>query len=507
MEPREVRQEVHAGWRSFFSALAAETPLVVIVEDIHWADPALLDLLDESSERVVGPVLFVCPSRPDLAATRPTWGGGRRNHSSIALDPLTPEQADRLVHELLTIDDLPPSVHARILERAEGNPFFLEEIVRQLIDEGHLVREGDRWRALDEIEQVVIPDTVQAVLAARFDLLDGQDKRVLQAAAVVGRVFWPARSRCSRTCPTKPSTRRCGSSKNESWSCRGSTSSLAGQPEFIFKHVLIRDVAYESLPRRDRTDAHAAVAGWIEETAGDRAGEMAELLAYHLSTAVVLSRDAPSGPTEELRMSAFRWLLRASDEARRRLVAGKAQRLAGEALDLASGDLERTDALEMLAEAFFIYSSGDLAWRYYREAAFTRAGTEPPDGKRVARLAALGCDVPVRWPGSLRGEVPAEETVLELWELGMTHLPPGDTEERIRLLGSGRAGRSRSRRRDTPRPNLRSSRRPASRQGRWPCGWVSRIGPRPRTTRRSRRGWRGVGTAGPFRSGSGEPRS
>ena len=435
MEPREVRQEVHAGWRSFFSALAAETPLVVIVEDIHWADPALLDLLDESSERVVGPVLFVCPSRPDLAATRPAWGGGRRNHSSIALDPLTPEQADRLVHELLTIDDLPASVHARILERAEGNPFFLEEIVRQLIDEGHLVREGDRWRALDEIERVVIPDTVQAVLAARFDLLDGQDKRVLQAAAVVGRVFWPGPVGLLAHLPDEAIDASLRVLEDRELVVSRLTSSLAGQQELIFKHVLIRDVAYESLPRRDRTDAHAAVAGWIEETAGDRSGEMAELLAYHLSTAVSLSRETPPGPTEELRVSAFGWLLQASDEARRRLVAVKAQRLAGQALDLASGDLERTDALEMLGHAFFIYSSGDLAWRYYREAAFTRAGAEPPDGRRVARLAALGCDVPVRWPGSLRGEVPAEETVRELWELGMAHLPAGDTEERIRLLG------------------------------------------------------------------------
>jgi class 3 adenylate cyclase/tetratricopeptide (TPR) repeat protein len=435
MEPREVRQEVHAGWRSFFSALAAEAPLVVIVEDIHWADPALLDLLDESAERVVGPVLFVCPSRPDLTATRPAWGGGRRNHSSIALDPLTPEQADRLVHELLTIDDLPASVHARILERAEGNPFFLEEIVRQLIDEGHLVREGDRWRARDAIEQVVIPDTVQAVLAARFDLLDAQDKRVLQAAAVVGRVFWPGPVALLASLPDDDVDASLRVLEDRELVVSRLTSSLAGQQELIFKHVLIRDVAYESLPRRDRTDAHAAVAGWIEETAGDRAGEMAELLAYHLSTAVALSQDTPSGPTEELRVSAFRWLLRASDEVRRRLVAGKAQRLAGEALDLASGALERTDALEMVAMAFFTDYSGDLAWRYYREAAFTRAGAEPPDGRRVARLAALGCDVPVRWPGSLRGDVPAEELVRELWELGMAHLPPGDTEERIQLLG------------------------------------------------------------------------
>ena len=435
MEPREVRQEVHAGWRSFFSALASETPLVVIVEDIHWADPALLDLLDESSERVVGPVLFVCPSRPDLAATRPTWGGGRRNHSSIALDPLTPEQADRLVHELLTVEDLPPSVHARILERAEGNPFFLEEIVRQLIDEGHLVREGGRWRALDEIEEVVIPDTVQAVLAARFDLLDAQDKRVLQAAAVVGRVFWPGPAALLAHLPDEVVDAALRILEDRELVVSRLTSSLAGQEELTFKHVLIRDVAYESLPRRERTDAHAAVAGWIEETAGDRAGEMSELLAYHLSTAVALSRDAPGGPSEELRLDAFRWLLRASDGARRRLVVRKAQRLAEEALELASGVLERTDALELLAEAFQIDYAGDLAWRYFREAAFLRASAEPPDGGRVAHLAALGCEVAVRWPGSMRGEPPSEESVRELWDLGMTHLPPGDSEERIRLFG------------------------------------------------------------------------
>ena len=435
MEPREVRQEVHAGWRSFFSALAAETPLVVIVEDIHWADPALLDLLDESSERVVGPVLFVCPSRPDLAATRPAWGGGRRNHSSIALDPLTPEQADRLVHELLTIDDLPPSVHARILERAEGNPFFLEEIVRQLIDEGHLVRDGDRWRALDEIEQVVIPDTVQAVLAARFDLLEAQDKRVLQAAAVVGRVFWPGPVALLAHLPDEAVDASLRILEDRELVLSRLTSSLAGQQELIFKHVLIRDVAYESLPRRDRTDAHAAVAGWIEETAGDRAGEMAELLAYHLSTAVALSRDTPGGPSEDLRAAAFRWLLRASDEARRRLVVRKARRLAEEALDLASGDLERTDALEMLAERSSPTTRETSPGGTTERPRSRVRAWNPPTMTRVARLAALGCDVAVRWPGSLRGEMPAEETVRELWDLGIAHLPPGDTEERIRLLG------------------------------------------------------------------------
>ena len=187
---REVREELHRAWTSFFTALALAGPVIVVIEDIHWADPSLLDLLSEMAERVEGPVTFLCPARPDLTATRPDWGGGRRNMSSIALDPLSADDAEHLVRLLLTVDDLPPSVLARILERAEGNPFYLEEIVRRLIDGGLLERQGDRWIAAAGIEDVEIPDTVQAVLASRIDLLDPLDKRVLQAASVVGRVFW-----------------------------------------------------------------------------------------------------------------------------------------------------------------------------------------------------------------------------------------------------------------------------------------------------------------------------
>src|SRR5436309_770727 len=181
--PREVRDELHAAWRSFFTALSLSGPVTVVIEDIHWADPVLLDLLDELAEQVEGPVLFLCPSRPDLTAKRPSWGGGRRNMSSLALDPLSSDEAERLVRLLLTVDDLPSSVHGRILERAEGNPFFLEEIVRRLIDGGLLRHEADRWRATSGIEDVEIPDTVQAVLASRIDLLDARDNRLLHAAS------------------------------------------------------------------------------------------------------------------------------------------------------------------------------------------------------------------------------------------------------------------------------------------------------------------------------------
>jgi class 3 adenylate cyclase/tetratricopeptide (TPR) repeat protein len=429
-DPREVRDELHAAWRSFFSALASAGPVIAVIEDIHWADPVLLDLLEELADRAKGPVLFLCPSRPDLTARRPDWGGGRRNASSLALDPLTPQDAQRLVRSLLTVDDLPPSVHARILERAEGNPFYLEEIIRRLIDDGSLVRSGDRWRATPGATDVEIPDSVQAVLASRIDLLDPADKRVLQAAAVVGRAFWPG--------PVAELTGMAPADLTDVFrrleiremvlSQPGST--LTGQPEYLFKHILTRDVAYESLPLRERASSHAAVAAWLEETAGHRAGEFAELLAYHYATAARLAGDAAG----DLRSSALRWLLRASTNARHRYVLRKAQELAEEALDLAREDAERVDVLEARGDAFNTGYVGELAWRSFRDAAMLQAAILPPDHARVAYLAARAGEMAIRWPGSFRGPTPSETEVEALMDLAFAHLPPGDSEERIRLL-------------------------------------------------------------------------
>jgi len=430
LDPKDVRAEVHAAWRSFFTALGERGPVIVVVEDIHWADAALLDLLEDLTERVAGPVLFLCPSRPDLTATRPGWGGGRRNTSSVALDPLTAEESDELIRALLAVDDLPPSVHDRILERAEGNPFFLEEIVRRLVDGGLIEHVEERWRATEGIEEVEIPDTVQGVLAARIDLLDATDKRIAQAAAVVGRVFWPgpvADLTGAEPGDLDDALRRL---EDRELVLSRPGSSLAGQPEYIFKHVLTRDVAYESLPRKERPRAHATVAAWLERTAGDRSVEFAEVLAYHYGTAAALESD----PEPALRRAAFEWLQRASEDARKRFVVKKAERLAEEALRFAIEPLERVAALTTLAEAFFTDYMGDLAWRYFREAATLRASIDPPDGRAVAYLAARACDITIRWPGSMT-TVPSETEVRDVLELGFDNVPPGDSEERIRLLG------------------------------------------------------------------------
>jgi len=428
MDPKEVRVEVHAAWRSFFSALAMTQAVVVLVEDIHWADPALLDLLEDLAERSIGPLLFICPSRPELTARRPGWGGGRRNHTAVTLDPLTSQESERLVGFLLAIDDLPATVRGRILERAEGNPFFLEEIIRHLIDERFLVHEDGRWRTAAGIEDVEIPDTVQGVLAARIDLLEPDAKRVLQSAAVVGRVFWPGSLRGLGEPVDVDATLAELEARELVLSRLGS--SIAGEPEFIFKHILTRDVAYESLPKRERAPAHAAVAGWIEQTAGARAREFVELLAYHYATAL---QESPGPPDEALRRKAFEHLVAASSESRSKQVLKKSERYGEEALRLAGDERERSRALEALGDAFLTDYIGDLAWKYYREAAMARAASaEGSRDTKVAYLCARACEVPTRWPGSMRRHTGPEE-VEPLLHLGLSHVPEGDSEERVRL--------------------------------------------------------------------------
>src|SRR5205085_1927578 len=213
--------------------------------------------------------------------------------------------------------------------------------------EGDIVRSEDHWRATAGIEDVAIPDTVQTVLAARIDLLQPTDKRVLQGAAVVGRVFWPGPVRTLLNGDADTIEETLGALEDRELVLSRLGSAIAGQPEYIFKHILTRDVAYESLPRRDRAGAHVSVARWIEDSAGERVREFEELLAYHYSTAVRMAEDSSAYPPEEmehLRATAFGHLLAASNDARRKLVLTQSERFAREALALSSTDLERSIA-------------------------------------------------------------------------------------------------------------------------------------------------------------------
>src|SRR5579864_2394731 len=203
-------------WRIFLEALAQKEPLILVIDDLQWADEALLDLLEYLTDRITDvPILFLCPARPDFFERRRDWGGGRRNFTTIVLDALTSEESGELITGLLETHELPDVLHHTIESRAEGNPFFIEEIVRMLIDQGVLVKEKGCWRmsqqnktllselaspstppddTLIDLHYVLpmprLPDTVQGVLAARVDLLSPIEKEVLQYAAIIGRTFW-----------------------------------------------------------------------------------------------------------------------------------------------------------------------------------------------------------------------------------------------------------------------------------------------------------------------------
>jgi class 3 adenylate cyclase len=423
-EPRRVRIDISTAWRSYFSALARRGPIIAVVEDIHWADGALLDLLEELADHVEGPLLILCPARPELTGLRPGWGGGRRNFSSFLLEPLTPEESERLVGFLLVGSELPERVRGRILDRGGGNPFFLEEIARHVLEEA------------GGAERVDIPDTVQGVLAARMDLLGGLEKRALQSASVVGRVFWIgplARLVDSDRARLEEALARL---EDRGLVLTRPGSSMAGEREYLFKHVLTRDVAYESLPRRERASAHAEVAAWIEETAGERWREFVELLAHHYAEAYRSAGEharPDPGAMETMRAKAYGYALQASEEARSKLALDSGQRMAEGAASLASGPDERSRALEALGEIYYLSSQGDLAWAALREAVDARLAEGSDDGRALARLCARALEVVTRGRGAMRSRLREAEAMPYL-EAGLEQVGADDSEERIRLL-------------------------------------------------------------------------
>jgi len=434
LQPSAIRVELQRAWRTILSALAARRPLVLVVEDIHWADPVLLDLLEEIAERAQGRLLVICPSRPDLTDTRPTWGGGRLSFSAVFLAPLTAESANALVQHLLDVDGLSDDVRERILERAEGNPFFLEEILRQLMDQGRIVQDGERWKAAGELTDVELPDTVQAVLAARIDLLEPSQKNALQQASVVGRIFWRgAVSILVDHAETIDDDLR----RLEERELVGLrlTSSMIGEEELAFSHILTRDVAYETLPRRERPRAHARVAAWIEERAGDRHGEYVGLLAHHYGEAYRGARSDRSYDPEQLdalRLHAFDLMLQSARSSLRGSSNRGSRALAQAALDIATTPLEEATALGTLGFAYGSAGLGDEAFASMKRAVDVVA--QSGEGRSwIALLCGVALEQVCRWSGTMR-QLPSEAEAARLLDLGLSHLDEGESEARVRLL-------------------------------------------------------------------------
>jgi class 3 adenylate cyclase len=264
------RDEAFAAWRRLLEAMAEQRPAVLVFEDLHWADDGLLDFVDHLVDWAAEvPMLVVCTARPELLERRPAWGGGKLNAATLALSPLTAEDSARLVGLLLDQPLLPAPLQAALLERSEGNPLYAEQYVRMLADRGLLVREAGGWRLAGD-EELPLPDTLQATIAARLDGLPPEEKLLLQDAAVHGKVFW-----LGALGETPALVERLHQLERKGFVRRARRSSVAAESEYAFAHALVRDVAYGQIPRLERARKHRTAAEWTERLAAERSGDHA----------------------------------------------------------------------------------------------------------------------------------------------------------------------------------------------------------------------------------------
>ncbi len=290
--------EATAAWRRFLEALADRQPLVLVFEDLHWADDALLDFVDHLVDWVSGvPMLVVCTARPELLDRRRGWGGGKRNALTIALSPLADTDIARLIGTLLEQAVLPAETQVTLLGAAAGNPLYAEEYVRMLIDRGHLRHDGGRWQ-LSAGAELPVPESVQGLIAARLDDLPAAEKRLLQDAAVLGKVVWSGALAAMGETSRFAVEERLHALERREMLRRERRSSVGGETEYAFRHVLMRDVAYGQIPRAQRADKHRRAAEWIESLSADRESAP-DMLAHHYSRALEYARDSGQ-PTEEL---------------------------------------------------------------------------------------------------------------------------------------------------------------------------------------------------------------
>jgi tetratricopeptide (TPR) repeat protein len=284
------RGEAFAAWRRFLEALAERNPTVLVVEDLHWADDALLDFLDYLMDWAADvPLLVMATARPELLARRPGWGGGKPNTATLSLSPLSEEDTARLVAALLGQALLPVELQAALLVRAGGNPLYAEEYVRMLVDRGFLRRAGGIWR-LERADQLPLPETVQGIIAARLDVLSPEEKALLQDAAVLGKVAWLGGLAALAASDPFTLQERLHTLERKELVRRERRSAVVGERQYVFRHALVRDVAYGQLPRAARAEKHHRAAEWLQALSPDRSEDRSELLAHHWQAALQFAR-------------------------------------------------------------------------------------------------------------------------------------------------------------------------------------------------------------------------
>ncbi len=348
-----------ASWatRKLFEHLARERPLVVVVDDIHWAEPLMLDLIEHLADWTREAMLLIlCVARPELLELRPGWGGGKVNATSILLEPLAAGEADALLDHLLGEAVLPGTARERILAAAEGNPLFVEEMIGMLIDDGLLRYDDGAWRAVSDLADLTVPPTIQLLLAARLDRLEAEERAVIERGAVEGKVFHTGAitSLAPEGLRAQVRPRLLALARKEL--IRPDRAEFAGEDAFRFRHMLIRDAAYQAMPKEQRAELHEGFARWLTGAAGERVAEYEEILGYHLEQAHRYRTEL--GPSDERTLELGR-------EAGQALRASAERALSRGDLDGATRLLERSiELLDGVERAATIVELGEiLTWK------------------------------------------------------------------------------------------------------------------------------------------------
>ena len=299
------QEESFAAWRRVLEEWADARDTVLVFEDLHWADEALLSFLQHVAGWAQGvPLLILCTTRPELFEQHSTFGAEAQNAQRINLAPLTDEETARLISNLLERAVLPAETQQALLERAGGNPLYAEEFVRLLADRG--ISEGS----------AEVPDSVHALIASRLDTLSPERKSLLQDAAVIGKVFWAGALAEMGDRDLRDVEHALHELARKELVRPSRSSSMQGDVEYGFWHVLVRDVCYQQVPRADRANRHVAAASWLERRAGDRVEDLADILAYHSLQALDLTRAAgQADAARELEAPALRFLVLAGERA------------------------------------------------------------------------------------------------------------------------------------------------------------------------------------------------
>ena len=380
--------------RTALESLARKQPLVLVLDDVHWAEPTLLDLVEHLADWTHdAPLLLLCVARQELLEARPGWGGGKSYATTLTLEPLNDAESQQLMVSLLGHVELGGELVDKIAAAAEGNPLFVEEMIAMLIDSGVLVQADGRWLAASTLADVTVPPSIQALLAARLDRLPVSERAVIERGAVEGKVFH--RGAVAELTPpdlreSVPVHLRALSRKEL---VRPDRSDFAGDEAFRFRHLLIRDAAYSAMPKEARVELHARFAVWLERMAGDHVAEYEEILGYHFEQAYRYR--AALGPIDDsgrqLGASAARHLAASGQRARERGDARAAVKLLGAAVELMPrGEHDRHRLVAELGNALVITGQLRPAESLLDEALMEATASGDELGVALIEIARLG---------------------------------------------------------------------------------------------------------------------